>query len=416
MKHRSILILELLGLLFLASLFVYFSDNSSQEQGDQNSIALVPATVSVSRPVPVDPPVQKFTKYEAERSFAGYTVVPESGTEKIGLWSPSGKRVHEWNIDAARARLLPNGNLLVIHGSKWGWSQEYWRKMRRLVREYSWEGEVVWEYQAPGAAHHDVRRFENGNTLFLYRLEVPETHKHSIGNSHKQESRIKSDAILEVTREGEVVWEWLSYEHLDLNSCGWKKCAPLGEAQRSGRRGFDWTHINTSFPLLENRWFEKGDKRFRPGNILLLPRNWSEVLLLDKESGKVVWRYHGSGDDTLSGGHEAQLIPPGLPGAGNLLVFNNGRDRLRSVVLEVRPDTEEIVWKFERGKRFFSHAAGSVQRLPNGNTLISEDVPGRVFEVTSEGEVVWKLEAGIRTERAHRYAVDYCPQFATLER
>jgi hypothetical protein len=32
---------------------------------------------------------------------------------------------------------------------------------------------------------------------------------------------------------------------------------------------------------------------------------------------------------------------------------------------------------------------GSAQRLPNGNTLITEASFGRFFEVTKEGEIVW---------------------------
>jgi hypothetical protein len=33
---------------------------------------------------------------------------------------------------------------------------------------------------------------------------------------------------------------------------------------------------------------------------------------------------------------------------------------------------------------------GNAQRLPNGNTLITESAFGRFFEVTREGEIVWE--------------------------
>jgi hypothetical protein len=33
---------------------------------------------------------------------------------------------------------------------------------------------------------------------------------------------------------------------------------------------------------------------------------------------------------------------------------------------------------------------GNAQRLPNGNTLITESSFGRFFEVTKEGELVWE--------------------------
>ena len=36
---------------------------------------------------------------------------------------------------------------------------------------------------------------------------------------------------------------------------------------------------------------------------------------------------------------------------------------------------------------------GSVERLPNGNTLITFSSLGQIDEVTPEGELVWRLRA-----------------------
>ena len=38
---------------------------------------------------------------------------------------------------------------------------------------------------------------------------------------------------------------------------------------------------------------------------------------------------------------------------------------------------------------FYTEIGGKHQILPNGNILISEFTAGRVFEVTSVGEIVW---------------------------
>ncbi len=50
------------------------------------------------------------------------------------------------------------------------------------------------------------------------------------------------------------------------------------------------------------------------------------------------------------------------------------------------------VWTYSEGPdgSFFSPIVSSVQRLPNGNTLIGEGSTGRAFEVTSAGEIVWE--------------------------
>jgi hypothetical protein len=62
-----------------------------------------------------------------------------------------------------------------------------------------------------------------------------------------------------------------------------------------------------------------------------------------------------------------------------------------SRVIEVEPATGRIAWKYENGPAFFSEWGGSVQRLPNGNTLITNSNSGRAFEVTAEGKIVWEF-------------------------
>jgi hypothetical protein len=58
-----------------------------------------------------------------------------------------------------------------------------------------------------------------------------------------------------------------------------------------------------------------------------------------------------------------------------------------SRAIEVNPATNEIVWKYQDKPTWSFFNA---QRLPNGNTLITESSFGRMFEVTKEGEIVWE--------------------------
>ena len=140
--------------------------------------------------------------------------------------------------------------------------------------------------------------------------------------------------------------------------------------------------------------------------------------IVEKETGRIVWRLGPNYDETpelrrlgwIIGQHHAHMIPRGLPGEGNLLIFDNGgwagygapnpgsptgfRNALRdySRVLEIDPITLKVVWQYtpvEAGlpfpvdaNRFYSPFISSAQRLPNGNTLITEGSGGRLIEVT----------------------------------
>jgi len=89
---------------------------------------------------------------------------------------------------------------------------------------------------------------------------------------------------------------------------------------------------------------------------------------------------------------------PSLLENGHVLIFDNGTHRQRlalpfSRVIEVDPQTKQIVWEYRDVPlyNFFSPYISGARRLPNGNTLITEGVFGRMFQVTPEKEVVWEF-------------------------
>ncbi len=413
--------LFLIALLSAAALFVLFVEDREFDQEEKKepselSEVEIPDKISIS-----------VIKNESAKILPGYTLLPLSGSEKIVLINHGGEILHSWNLDAARARLLPNGNILVIHGSQWGKDVSPWSELENRVREYSWEGELVWEYEAPNKVQRDLLRLPNGNTLFLTRTSTlfpPPTNPAKQKVFGTEPRKIRSDRILEVTKEKDIVWQWDAYEHLDVYTCGTRSCNNPYEQRAIRRKLFDWMHGNTLTLIPENHWFKVGDSRFKPGNLILLPRNFWQVLLIDKKTGDIVWKYPEGKtelplkEDRLVRGHEAHMIEEGLPGAGNILIFDNGLDEVRehSIVREINPVTHQTVWRYE-ADGFYGHAGGSVQRLENGNTLISQDRgEARVFEVDSKGEIVWDLELSHFPARAGRYKPDFCMQFLGFNR
>ena len=183
------------------------------------------------------------------------------------------------------------------------------------------------------------------------------------------------------------------------------------------------------------------------------------IFIISKATGKIVWKLGPDYDNSpeakaigwIIGQHHCHMVPRGLPGEGNILIFDNGgwggydvpnpgsptgvkaalRDHSR--VLEIDPVAMKIVWQYtptEAGflapmdcNRFYSPFISGMQRLPNGNTLITEGSDGRVFEVTKDHELVWEFISPYWGQklpmnmvyRAYRVPYEWVPQLGKQE-
>lgn len=132
--------------------------------------------------------------------------------------------------------------------------------------------------------------------------------------------------------------------------------------------------------------------------------------------GDLLWRWgnpanYGAGtesDQRLFYQHHPTWVPDAPAGELRLLVFNNGGGRpggdhssVEELVLPFDAQRgfqrepgqpfgpTELAWSYADPGGFFSSFISGAQRLPNGNTLICSGAPGRVFEVTPDGRIVW---------------------------
>jgi hypothetical protein len=121
-----------------------------------------------------------------------------------------------------------------------------------LIEEYDWENNLVWQYIPEGkiphkkhlGPHHDVTRKSNGNTLLICRQKVPQEYMKEVREPTWQNQTIYGDTILEVNPECEVVWEWHSHGHLDLNHYR-ILASPNWTPGHKNSTVMDWTHVNT---------------------------------------------------------------------------------------------------------------------------------------------------------------------------
>ena len=92
---------------------------------------------------------------------------------------------------------------------------------------------------------------------------------------------------------------------------------------------------------------------------------------------------------------------------GHIMVFDNGVKNKASRVVEMDPATGQIVWQYQAPvpQSFYTLSKGSAQRLDNGNTLITNSDNGKVFEVTSAGEIVWEYRCTFYNQHDRRAAI-----------
>lgn len=308
--------------------------------------------------------------YIDERAFAGYTIFSSVRGHHATMVDMQGQVVHQWHHEEGiqHLKLLVNGNLLIqtLPPEDAGGAEQIGGSAGALI-ELDWQGNTVWEHRDV-MMHHDYVRLENGNTIYFAWDKLPEeTSRQVQGGHHFDEDPevMWGDLIREITPAGEIASEWYSWEHLSFDE---DQICPL-ESHK------EWTHAN-SLEVLDN------------GDWLISFRLTSTVAIVDHDSGEFRWKW---GPDQLSHQHNASMLDN-----GNILIFDNGCHRKRgpnfSRIIELNPETEEIAWSYFNPTvvAFYSFMVSGCERLPNGNTLITEGASGRLFEVTQDHEVVWE--------------------------
>lgn len=411
------------------------------------------------------------TVYLPEKAWSGYTIFQAADTGAL-LIDMNGREVRLWKgLRGFPNKLFPGGYVL---GSTAERDPRYGFQDEKNLVQVDWDGNVVWKFDcyeyiedpenAPqwmARQHHDYQREGNPVGYYAPGLEPKTDSGHTLILAHKNvtkpeisDKELLDDTIIEVDWEGNVVWEWAVSDHFE--ELGFDEAAREALRRDPNTRGFgtfagDWMHINSASVLGPNKHYDAGDERFHPDNIIWDARETNITAIIDKKTGGIVWKLGPDYSGELAhigwiiGQHHAHLIPQGLPGEGNILIFDNGgwggygapnaeapdgvkvarRDHSR--ILEINPVTLQIEWQYtptEAGfqapldsYRFYSPYISSAQRLPNGNTLITEGADGRIFEVTREHELVWEYISPYKNKRnsnmvyrAYRAPYEWAPQ------
>ncbi|MFY9253435.1 MAG: aryl-sulfate sulfotransferase [Fuerstiella sp.] len=397
-------------------------------------LSIRPLTAQEQAPIP-----KLGVSIKTELVSPGYTLISPISSNQVFLLDNDGMVAHYWDTDrppGQMAYLLEDGTLLRAAKTDEFFQFPPTTGSGGRIQKYDWDGNLLWDYKSSSAyrmSHHDIEPLPNGNVLCIvwesYLREVAET----AGRNPNQlvGDVLWFEAIFELKPKGlsgaEVVWKWSLLDHVvqdwDKSKNNYADPAEhpeLVDINFMLRPTADWVHMNSI------------DYNPELDQIMVCSRSLNEFWILDHSTTTAEARGHAGGkygrggdllyrwgnpmayrrgqpeDRMLYSPHDAHWIPKGLPGAGNILIFNNGVadtdqnfSSIDEISLPLKADgtyhltdgkaygPTELEWTFDDRGNFFSPRISGSQRLANGNTLICSGTQHTILEVTTTGEFTW---------------------------
>lgn len=328
-------------------------------------------------------------RHDPSRSEPGLNLFGSRSAGRAWLVDMAGRTLRTWSSRDPEAHWnhvepLPDGGLLVIDRAA---------AVERLDRE----SRTVWRVAL--GAHHDLALDAGGRIFALVAgvgttwwggRELPTIDESVVVLSPGGEvlRRIELDPVLEQFVPEERLDALVSATRGPLHWWRRLRGEPLVEGVS------DVYHAN-SIEILDRDVPGLGEA----GDALISFRNLDRIVVIDLDGPRVAWSF---GPEELDAQHHASLLPN-----GNVLVFDNGRSRGWSRVIEVDAEGELTwAWSGVPPASLFSRLQGAAQRLPGGNVLVTESQAGRAYEVTPEGRIVWEFHnPDVDPDRGARRAI-----------
>jgi hypothetical protein len=304
------------------------------------------------------------------------------------------------------------------------------------VTKFDATGDAVWTERGENVDYFDVTKLDNGTVLagFIvegqqacgeyeapcsrtgYRLIEPQPEPHIINewsfpvatklNSEVHDANLLSsgevlmtdmdaERVFTVAPNGTTTWQWNGSEFYD---------APPDPTQT------DWLHINDVDPIGEGRYMVS----VRNANqLLVIERGQGVVDVINEDTERsndanckanngLADYGNDSGGDVRCGDPEVMdhQHNPQYLGPGAILVADSENDRV--VELHEQNSSWEVAWGVDSANGIRFDWPRDADRLPNGNTLITDSRNNRIVEVTPAGETVWSTDTGIWPYDAER--------------
>ena len=414
---------------------------------------------------------------EDSRAFDGYIFYSTHDTNRgrtVGnttwLLNSLFQPVHRWDSEhhaheGVGPYLLENG-LVVRPFSKGNWlyMENFYVASFTSLEIIDWDGNQLWEfdYCTPKrhCMHHDIEPMPNGNILLIVNDFKTHEEAESIGFKPTNDRAIAFQRIIEIEpnlKDGStrIVWEWDILDHIvqdlypDRPNYG-KPSEHIGK--------IDVNYVGKSTKFIPGSVFHFNAVSYNEERDQILVSNFgtNEIFIVDhstttKEAktdkggasgkgGDLIYRWGNPNAYGMAGiesrqlfkQHDAAWIPKGIPGKGDISIFNNGVNRkpMYTAYIELElpklrnsryqrasnkpfgpmaPAYEFSQFTGDEPEVFFAPFMSGARRLPNGNIFGVSGIVSGMFEVTDKGEEVLRTVPGSRSTfyRAYKFPKDY---------
>jgi hypothetical protein len=253
-------------------------------------------------------------------------------------------------------KLHPNGTISLWNGTKW----LILNSSLQIIDSVSCVNGIETD-------NHDFLILANGHYLLIGKQSETKdlsakkyfNQLHPIAGSKR--AKVKYDVIQELDKNKKLVYQWNSKDHFKLE-----------DADRfylTDTATVDVTHFNSIDVDAE-------------GSILVSARFFNEVFKINKKTGSIMWRLGGkyntltllNNPKSFLGQHDARFT-----GQNTFTLFDNGhtydslKQNARVLEYEINETlkTAKVIGEYSNPGNIYSQAAGNVQRIKNGYTLVN---------------------------------------------
>jgi len=326
------------------------------------------------------------------------------------------------------------------------------------VQKIAYDGTILWDYRYTrdsSYATHDIVPLLNGDFIIIMQEIKSQVQAIWAGRDpNTVGNQFYPNMLIQVHQtgptSGDIVWEWHVWDHLIQDFDASKNnYGNISQHPELANINFDQPWC-TGWP-----YFTSVDYNPKFDQILISAHNFDEVWIIDHSTtteeaasheggmyghgGDLLYRWGNpqtydrgdASDKKLCFQHQSGWIKPGLPGAGNILVFSNGVTRPGgpiSSVDEFTPDVDNdtgayylppggtygpdnLTWQYMLPEDLYSYYFGGAQRMLNNNTLICSGWNGVFIEVTPDKQIVWTYDNPYPSLHDQVYRTQYIPPY-----